>query len=983
MKKQQAIRSDVWENTKAVQPDGRTREDVINQIKELAEAYTPEWKFDPANPDAGTALAILFADMFSETIRRYDRILEKHRLSFYEKMGLKLEPAEPAKGYVEFGLSSDEFGGAAIPKGTAVLGEDVSYETSEAMYVTPARICKAFLTDGRIDYIGSKDWNQPFFPFLPEENNLQEHVFYLCENQALEVEGQADIFLAVKPYGYRKTGQTADWLMDEENFTVSYGTEDGFEAFAGRRMDKGRLRLTRRETQPPIGKKTMFGTEGFWLCCRYTGAWREEPFVAEDIRISSANSAVRPDLIQNEIGEQTGAEIYLFGETPHPFSECCFASKEVFGKPGAGVKMTFRLDYEKRPFDNSYQTPREWKLLMKRDDFTPDPEYDITIEEVVWEYYDGSGFRRLFPGEDYRRIFNGGNTAGQQVTLEFPCPPDAGLLEWQAAPNRYIRVRILKMKNMFRQKGSYIVPVISDVRFSYAYAGNGVYPELLAVRGNMAQTVIPASAICRETFCQELFWGFEEKRRMLYLGFHQPPVKGPIKLFYSVEEESRMELPELSYEYYGANGFKPLSVIDGTKSLQRNGTVTFLGPEDFQELTVCGVRAYWIRVVDEKNGYEAFRGAVGMPKIRGIFLNTVPITAVSRKPAEYFGIEPGEKNKVCRLQNQDIYELEVWVCEQNANGTGAEGWVKWEETEDFCGLGKKDRCYMLDRINGIITFGDGEHGAIPKTGSGPGIRAEYSCGGGAAGNLPVGAVNRLGGSLGYVNRVYNPLPIQGGYDRETGEEALLRGKAAMRHLGRAVTADDYEALACAASRFVRKAKCFPHYNANGDYEPGSITLVLLLKEFETGRMQFESVKNAVWEYLSGRMSGNQAALARLSIIEPRFLRLSCNVEAVTADIGSVFEVTARMKERLSEFINPVTGNYNGNGWEIGVLPNETQIINALKGIPDLLYIRKLRLSIYQMTGQGQIEVLPESGEAQKKLFSVGLCGESNIEVAID
>ena len=40
--------------------DGRKYDDIIKEIEYLAEKYTPEWKFSPDNPDAGTALACVF-----------------------------------------------------------------------------------------------------------------------------------------------------------------------------------------------------------------------------------------------------------------------------------------------------------------------------------------------------------------------------------------------------------------------------------------------------------------------------------------------------------------------------------------------------------------------------------------------------------------------------------------------------------------------------------------------------------------------------------------------------------------------------------------------------------------------------------------------------------------------------------------------------------------------------------------------------------
>ena len=37
--------------------DNRSREDVLNQMKELAVSYTPEWLFDTDKPDIGSCIA--------------------------------------------------------------------------------------------------------------------------------------------------------------------------------------------------------------------------------------------------------------------------------------------------------------------------------------------------------------------------------------------------------------------------------------------------------------------------------------------------------------------------------------------------------------------------------------------------------------------------------------------------------------------------------------------------------------------------------------------------------------------------------------------------------------------------------------------------------------------------------------------------------------------------------------------------------------
>ena len=43
--------------------DSRTGGDIIRSIRETAANYTPEWNFNPEDPDIGSALAFVYADM--------------------------------------------------------------------------------------------------------------------------------------------------------------------------------------------------------------------------------------------------------------------------------------------------------------------------------------------------------------------------------------------------------------------------------------------------------------------------------------------------------------------------------------------------------------------------------------------------------------------------------------------------------------------------------------------------------------------------------------------------------------------------------------------------------------------------------------------------------------------------------------------------------------------------------------------------------
>ncbi|MCM1106284.1 MAG: baseplate J/gp47 family protein [Blautia sp.] len=815
------------------------QQEIVKELEALAASYTPEWNFDVENPDAGAALALLFAELFAGVRTRFLRLPEKHKRAFFDMCGLAPMPASPAYGHVVFGMSGDEFGGHYLPKGVKLSAKKgtwvCGYETKEAVYVTAARLVSAYLVDQGRDYIGKKNVKAPFRPFAAEEENLQEHSFYLCMGEELFVSAGATVSLTFDG----QKGLALSELAKQAEYDVSYMAKEGFVEFENRRQENGILRMECVST-PAEGE--LFGARGYFLrvCCRKP--WQGLPFTAEGIHAASRHGDIAPDLIWNLEGEQENFLVFPFGREPVPYGECYFASAEALSKAGARITLSFVLDYEKIPFDNSVSVDKNWRLVMRRADFVPDPEYDITIASVVWEYYNGVGWSRL-PVEQGEKIFCGSG-AGETVHIEFDCPSDARLLEWQSAPTRYLRVRILRMNNLYKPKGTYLVPVMSSLRFCYDYGGECVCPGLVVAVNNCEERRYGEPG--KNDGALELFYGQTRRETALYLGFHRPLEGAPLRFLFLVEEGS--SAGRLQFSYSGEKGFAALSVADGTEGLKKSGVVT-AGMSGHRRAFVCGESLYWLKLTAPEAGNAG---------ITGIYLNVASAVA----QASFFG---------------------------------------------------------------------------------------------RAGNCPPGAVSRLDGSYGYVNRVTNPLPFSGGEDEEPLSETLRRGSAGLAHGGRAVTAWDYETLAKEASRAVERVKCNPCCNGRGEHVPGSVALVLLLQQYRSGSMYFAGVRSVVMEYFKARMGADIAALERLCIVEPLFIELDWEAEVV-AGAEWLYEVQSAVKETHRRFLDPISGNYDGNGWEIGVLPREAQSINALQKIPGLIYVRMLRLSAFRRVNGRRLQV---------------------------
>ena len=57
--------------------DRRSKEDLIREVRQLAQSYLPDWKFTEQNPDFGSAAALIFVNMMQEVAERYNATAEK------------------------------------------------------------------------------------------------------------------------------------------------------------------------------------------------------------------------------------------------------------------------------------------------------------------------------------------------------------------------------------------------------------------------------------------------------------------------------------------------------------------------------------------------------------------------------------------------------------------------------------------------------------------------------------------------------------------------------------------------------------------------------------------------------------------------------------------------------------------------------------------------------------------------------------------
>lgn len=999
--------------------DKRTEEDVIDSIKKISASYTPEWKFDEQNPDIGTALGLIYATMMADTIKKYNRVLEKNKLSFFQQIGTKLLPAIPASGYITMNLTEGVLEGEEVKKGTKLVADaaledsyNLIFETKHDMYVTPAKLTDIYLTDGKKDkifliYQREEDFNRKklFYLFGEKGENLQEHIIYIGHDSILSMEGETCVTICFQSLRLEELPKKVqESFLDSNIVEITYATQAGFCPFARRTLFEGNLLLWKTKEQPRAEHRIQNGQESIWIRFVIKDITPFDNIFIDTIFIKTDARKIIPELIYANGIEQRTKAILPFGEQFFEWNECYIASREVFNKKGAWIEIAFDLDFIKVELEDIKENNEiDWKLIMKKKDFKPDIEYDITIRSVLWEYYNGFGWKPLFEHSKYEDIFCARHeNINQRMRMKFECPNDIQPFLINSLFSYYIRVRILRVNNAFKLKGHYISPVISYLQLQYEYRNNGEVPDYMISIHNKEKIMYKKNQMINSKKGISLVQGLEEKKKTLYLGFHMAPIGAPIKMLFVMQESIQKELGRMQFEYYGSNKWKPFNVIDETNNFKKTGILTMMGNYDFVKRNLFGKELYWIRIIDVEDYYNQWDAIMKRPCVTAIHMNTTQMIAVETQPEELFKIEANQKHMVCQLLKKQVYQIEVWVDEEkeldqrmysqvekeypveytyNQAGEVISVWIKWKEVDDFSLSNSSDRHYILDRIEGMVFFSDGKNGKIPTAGQKETIRIQYSCGGGSIGNLEADRITRFNQSIGFISDIKNKESTTGGCDQETIEEAIKRESAALKHGYRAVTASDFETMAREATRNIWKTKCFSNCNQYGKKQYGSITLVILQKEFQKGNRYFDKIREQVYEYLQPKIAGNIAMLNHFYIVEPTFLKIHISVSIVVKEFHQVFEVRKNVLQRLEEFLDPIKGNFNQKGWEIGTLPNKTQILNVLKDIKSIYYIKTIRILAYRQENLGMVEVDLERKE--NHIFALALSGMHEVFIEME
>ncbi|MEN3334211.1 MAG: hypothetical protein V7641_3576 [Blastocatellia bacterium] len=948
--------------------DPRTAPDIFRQVVELINqklaGADPGSDWVVFRPELGTsgALIKIFA-RFGELITdRLNRVPDKNFLAFLDLLGASLMPPRSARVPLTFSLAEGATGGAVVPAWTEVAAvaaagekEPAVFATESELIVTSARLTASFTRDTASDRYADH------FALLPGSSGVQgqeavfqatqaiEHILYIAHDGIFTHPGErTSITLKLTLSGEGKLNVAGE-VWDAE-------IGDWVEKRRGEISSDEAIELKLLNPSPTA----INGITKRWLRSRLIDSITPDEKLPGVSAMTFSATFERKDrdierAFTNSFPVDTSRGFYPFGESPLPGDTFYLKIDKDFAE--AGCKVTLDVTLSLVGQAPTEQIPRN--------------------AAVVWRFWDGKAWTQFAQAafkDKTENFTKATDKTAAQIIFTFPANPV--LTQVNGVEGRWVSARLetggygpraeLKVEkagdNYTYRSIAAAAPRISTIKISYETTLANVEPEAVMAYNDF--TYENRAAIEDKTKFVP-FRASADKQPALYLGFASPAnlnqmPNSKMNLYIGATGEMNATArPEIEWQYSTAEGtsrWTSLTVIDATAGFTVSGVIEFLAPPDFAPRSEFGATRYWLRAIRKSGKYS------GEPQISALLLNTVMANHATRIENEVMGSSDGSTHQTLRTslapvlegQRLEVRELEMPSrieqdeLKKNAGeaaisvirdeaGRPLAIWVLWKQVADFYGSGPRDRHYVFDHLAGEVRFGDGISGMVPPTASGNIRMTSYRTGGGRRGNRSAGAITELRTSLPYVESVTNYVVSSGGAEAEAIESLVERMPRMIRHGGRAVTYEDYEDLAMLASPDVARARSVRFYDKAG---VGKVTLIVVPRSADSRPVPTLEMKRRVQEFIDERKS----PLVQLTVVEPEYVEVDVTVEIAPASLETANQLKLAVLERITSFLHPLTGGFEGEGWDFGRQPHDSDLYYLIEQIAGVDHVISLLMT---------------------------------------
>lgn len=340
---------------------------------------------------------------------------------------------------------------------------------------------------------------------------------------------------------------------------------------------------------------------------------------------------------------------------------------------------------------------------------------------------------------------------------------------------------------------------------------------------------------------------------------------------------------------------------------------------------------YWLRCRLASPSYPAGLA----PNIDFIRANTVQVKNLTTVRQEVLGESEGHPNQIFTLSRQPVVADTLQLVIEIDGETPKE----WQQVDTLLRSCADDTHYTINPNKGEIRFGDGRKGQIPVAGALI-VAYQYRTGGGKAGNVRAGLINtpvNIPGNL----EITNERPAVGGRNEQDIEELKAEAPYQLRSRNRAVTAEDFTALAQQAGG-IGKAIAIPQMHPEFDYPetrvPGAITVVIVPENDERQPLPSADEIRHMCTYLDSY----RLLTSEVYVKGPQYFKIKVTVKVEAHPYASFDKVTENIIQAIDEYLDPLgrkkSGEREGDGWPFGKEFYPNSLYHVILNVKDVVAV---------------------------------------------
>ena len=273
---------------------------------------------------------------------------------------------------------------------------------------------------------------------------------------------------------------------------------------------------------------------------------------------------------------------------------------------------------------------------------------------------------------------------------------------------------------------------------------------------------------------------------------------------------------------------------------------------------------------------------------------------------------------------------------------------RWEGVDDFDNSNENDNHYVIDKINGVIKFGDGKNGSIP--GSGSEVKINYVYGQVNNFNIPLNSEfeyvqrnnlnhdTKRSGNNYYLEARNRFSSSYGGVNFETLKDAMVRLRKEMKEPFKIVSSDDCEKIVKSTPGLrISQVKAIP--------SPEDNVLDVIVAPFTLKNNSFNYTpdqENRFLDTIKNHLDKHRLITTKINVYGPSYVNLTIRCLVVLAFNIAEKNGKDKIRDELLQYFR-IHPSKTSPGWNFGQNVYKSDIYTKLNSLPEIDCIRDIQI----------------------------------------